>query len=284
MRIIQIRKRSGEYRTIYVPDPEFKRECRSMLAQLEGYVQEADRYKLLHGFVTGRSPVTNALAHRGWVYSVSFDMAEWFDSVTWRSVVRGLPAGRVYRVPEKLFPDGAARQGLPTSPALSNLAMLPVLHDILKLRVAGRFGKMFVLTAYADDISMSYDWPSIGEMLLREVPMIVARYGFKINPGKTCLQCSKAGRRMITGVAVDDALHCPRYIKRKMRSALHKMNGPDPEAVRRYHGLKEWSQLKLPSGYVPPSESSPLMNAIQSIPIAAHDIASTFGSWVRKIL
>lgn len=243
---------------------------------------------VMHGFMPQRSPVTNAMQHIGYAYTLSFDLADFFDSVT-RQTLRIANTPLASWPCDKLdacFVDGAARQGLPTSPALANIAVAPMVNEIMALRQRGRFGWNFTFTIYADDLCFSFERFATSLWLKRVVPEIVERHGFKINPAKTCLQCSKAGRRMITGVAVDDALHVPRFIKRKMRAAAHQMKR-SLRAKDQHRGLLEWSKLKLPAGYVPPCDKFTIATAIQSIqsiPLAAHDLACTFGSWVRKIL
>jgi hypothetical protein len=139
------------------------------------------------------------------------------------------------------FPDGAARQGLPTSPALANIAARNLDNEILKLRGSGRFGKLFVYTRYADDLTFSFDNIYLAETLMKKVPQIVESQGFRINPTKTKLQWAGAGRRMITGVAVDKTIHVPREIKRRIRAAKHQNN------KKQINGLSEWAKLKLPN-------------------------------------
>lgn len=128
----------------------------------------------------------------------------------------------------------------------------------------------FVYTRYADDLAFSFNFPDVVEMLMREVPRIVEKHGFRINPSKTHLQCAKAGRRIITGVAVDSGVHPTREIKRRIRAAAHqsetgrltqrtermllsralsnKQSGASLRAmlVGQLRGLEEWAKLKLP--------------------------------------
>lgn len=281
MHIVKIPKGGNKFRTIYVPNAEEKQASKSWMPIILHELKKCEHLDVLHGFMKDRSPVTNAMAHFGWEYSLSFDLQDFFDSVTMNHMpvqLRLNPGTEKY-----CFYDGAARQGIPSSPLLANLAIMPIAKEIMRLRQHGRFGWTFVFTAYADDLSFSFDRFSTSLWLKRVIPEIVERYGFKINSAKTCLQCSKAGRRMITGVAVDDTLHVPRFIKRKMRAAAHQMQR-SLRAKDQHRGLLEWSKLKLPAGYVQPSDKFTIATAIKSIPLAAHDFANTFGSWVRKIL
>lgn len=228
MTIFELLKPNGKTRKIYSPDKNEKRRLRSMVPRLNLLSEKLDVFGVCHGFTEGRSPVTNAKVHIGWEYSLCFDLSDFFDTVTPDKVVRsiGNDACRdiVEFVVETCFPDGAARQGLPTSPALANIAASPMDAEIMGLLKPSRFSKpAFVFSRYADDLTFSADhWPVI-QMLLEHIPKIVEKHGFRLNEAKTKIQCSKAGRRLITGVAVGETdVYVPRETRRKIRAGLHQ--------------------------------------------------------------
>lgn len=280
MKIFKIPKKNGKFRTIYAPSAEEKAEMRALLPALENTLQLNDFYQVQHGFRESRSPVTNASCHRGFEYTLCFDIADFFDNVK-----RGMDE---YEHDDVCFVDGIARQGLPTSPALSNLAFCDADKEIMKLvseirKPRQRFGRRtLVYTRYADDLTFSFDdgWTAL--TLMREIPGICDRSGFPINPSKTHLQWSGAGRRMITGVSVDGDLKPSREVKRRLRSAKHALDTghigkrtvamlareqsqserdgePSLRTILRqkYEGLMEWSRLKIPKGYVPSKPTFP---------------------------
>jgi RNA-directed DNA polymerase len=259
MRIIRLPKKSGGWRVIYAPNPEEKTKLKALVPELNAAALAADKHGVSHGFMPGRSPVTNAMQHRGYMYSLSFDLAEWFETVTPAHIRRTLcPDGFPTRLQSKIefrcFVDGAARQGLPTSPAIANLAASPMDAEIMALRVRSRLGWTYdSYTRYCDDLTFSFSREATAKWLLAIIPPLVERHGFKINPAKTKLQCARAGRRMITGVAVDNEIHPPRYIKRKVRAARHRM-GKNPRARAQHNGLTEWARLVVPHDYEPPSK------------------------------
>jgi hypothetical protein len=251
MRIIRIPKKAGTWRVIYAPNPEEKAALKALVPELNAAALAEDKHGVAHGFMPGRSPVTNALAHRGYAYSLSFDLEDWFNTVTREHFLKVMP--NCWKTHIICFVHCRAVQGLPTSPAIANLAASPMDNDIMALRIKGRFGYSFCYSRYADDLSFSFNNEATARWLMKEIPAIVERHRFKINPAKTKLQCARAGRRMITGVAVGDKdIHVPRFIKRKLRAATHKA-GKNPWSRQQQRGLKEWSLLKLPSEFKPPT-------------------------------
>ncbi len=234
MRIITIPKRNGKKRTIYVPNGAQKSKLRSLVGQIGRKALRACPEGVCHGFARGRSPVTNALAHVGHQYTTCFDLKDFFDAVTESHLKGKLKDEELASV----LVDGAPRQGLPTSPAVANLAASDMDKAILKWRDKHKL--QFIYTRYADDLSFSYDDPSLMKLLLETIPQIVGRCGFKVNPEKTRTMNARSGRRIITGVAVDDAVHAPRRVKRRLRAALHQKN------TAQSRGLAEWCKVKTP--------------------------------------
>lgn len=231
MRIIKIPKRSGGFRTIYAPDAKESRRFRNKLPRLTKHLVRICGDLPCHGFMPNRSPVTNAQQHVGFQWSLSFDLKDFFDSVTYQHLERRLPGMQV----DRLLVDGAARQGLPTSPLLANIAAAPMDRSILAGLAAG-----VVYTRYADDLTFSSDDRTQLEAIKVWLPAVVTAHKFILNTAKTRLQSAAFGRRVITGVAVDAGLHPTRSVRKKLRAARHQGNH---KAAR---GLEEWCQLKSP--------------------------------------
>lgn len=276
MEKFSILKPNGKTRLIYAPNRDEKRQLRAMVPQLNLIAEKLDVHGVQHGFTEGRSPLTNAKVHIGFEYTVSFDLTDFFDTVTMVHVCRACwdpaLAAKLPHPISDLFVDGAARQGLPTSPALANISASPMDNEIYErfcVRKA-RFGIVLaVYSRYADDLTFSTNSKATMDLLLQEIPKIVVAHGFKINESKTHIQCARAGRRIITGVAVDDK-HCyvPRDIRRRIRAGNHQTrHGLRRRAIRRLlfnsgrwkvrlplrlrlqyqlRGLKEWAKLKMP--------------------------------------
>lgn len=233
IQIVKLRKRSGGFRTIYV----LSRRQRYFLALLLPAIRDLiPANPSAHGFVPGRSIVTNAKAHVGFRYSLTFDFEDFFDSVTAERLA-GL--GVDEDLVEQVTFDGAIRQGPPSSPDMSNLAAEPFDREIR--RALDYFTTPVAYSRYADDLTFSFnEAPSVSA--LREIVHTVApKHGFKVHPRKEHLQDEARGRRYVCGVAVDHAgIHAPRRLKRRLRAARHQEN------TNHANGLEEFMKLKDP--------------------------------------
>lgn len=256
MRKVYIPKGKGQFRLIYVPDASERAKIRYRMGKLRR-VHKDNCSKHVHGFFPGRSPVTNARQHIGRQFTLSFDLKDFFESVTVDKFRRATWWSIPNSIINILFPDGAARQGLPSSPIIANITAAKMDAEIIRcirgvtLPKARRvFGdqpanRNVVYTRYADDLTFSFDSVRWVEVLQSIIPKIVKECGFEINPAKTKLQCAAAGNRIITGVSVGKTgITTPRYIKRNRRAALNQGNTESAE------GLEEWMNLKLPKEYV----------------------------------
>ena len=235
MKKFLIRKRNGKTRLIYKPNHRRKTRLRLLVPELNALARDLCDPRVVHGFMPGKSPVTNALEHVGFQWTLCCDLADFFDSVT----AKHLPI-LPQEILEEILVDGAARQGLPTSPAAANLAAGKL--DRAILRWIARSPAEIRYTRYADDLSFSSDQLHVLTRLRAVLPRIVKRSGFTLNESKTRILSARAGRRIITGVAVDDSIHAPRTVRRRLRAARHQGNW------RSARGLAEWDKLKLPSG------------------------------------
>jgi len=164
-----------------------------------------------HGFVEGRSAVSNAIQHIGKKFTLTIDLKDFFDSVTETHLKRSLVDPDTAT---RLCYEGATRQGLSSSPAAANVAAIPLDREILKvLGVLKVLGDDIVYTRYADDLTFSSDNLDNLLRLRKEVPVLIEKCGFHCNTKKTRIQSAVFGRRIITGVGVDNAIHPRRYQK-----------------------------------------------------------------------
>jgi hypothetical protein len=242
MNILKIKKKSGGSRIIYAVNPDERREFRALLDTIRPCPEQMPS---AHGFMAGRGIVTAARCHVGAAVTLSWDLAEFFPSVR-PDMVRGrVPAA----VLERCFPDGAPQQGLPTSPAIANIAAAPM--DAAIKKALKKSGLETAYTRYADDLSVSL-WGTPAPDAIKKISAAVAdcirRCGFAPNPRKTRVQWAAHGRREILGVMVDDAIHVSRDFRRRLRAAKHNAAAAPGDRVRaqRAAGMTEFAHLKPP--------------------------------------
>ena len=231
------KKRYGEFRRIASARPEQIEAGRSLLPLL---VEMVDGSLPIHGFMPCRNPVTNALPHIGFQWSLCMDLEDFFDHVTVDKLVK---AGMPHSL-SRLITDasGVAGQGYATSPAAANIAFQQVDRNILK--AIKRICPDAVYTRYADDLTISSNQLNTLKQLHIEIVRLVDKHGFKASARKTHLLCSKAGKRVITGIAVGEkSMNATREIRRRLRACNHQGNVPVA------NGLSEWALLKEPKGY-----------------------------------
>lgn len=260
MHILRIPKGKGKFRIVYSPESHEKSNYVMLarrLAQLERLAAcNVGIPDIAHGFIKGRSPVTAALQHVKCKVTISCDIQDFYDSVTAVDIQRGLEfaglefveredlANRACYVgaPESYRPYLLApRQGLPSSPAASNLAAIAL--DLRIKQGLDELGMAYQYTRYADDLTVSLverdDRESV-DSVLALLAQSVESMRWRLAHSKTSVQRQKGGNRVILGIAVGDKIVAPRQTRRRLRAAQHQKRGPQAR------GLREWCALKLP--------------------------------------
>ena len=222
----RIPKRSGGERLLHCPKPLARRAQQWILQNVLQKVRPADA---AHGFVRGRSIVTNATPHCRRTVVVSADLVDFFPTISVASV-QGVflwmgYAGEVARTLARLCTcRRTARahrilpQGAPTSPAITNLVCWSL--DRRAEGLARKFGATY--TRYADDLTFSGD-KELKNGLKRFLPLlmrIVRDEGFRVNRRK--LRFARKGRRqVVTGLVVNARPSVSRETRRRLRAILH---------------------------------------------------------------
>jgi RNA-directed DNA polymerase len=218
-----IKKRSGGRRLIEAPKPLLKSVQNQILREILNLIAPHDK---AHGFVAGRSPLTNARPHTGQRVLLKFDLENFYASVSYSRVVaifRRVGYSReaalwlaqltTSNLPTNMpFPDGDAYalrpylprhlpQGAPTSPALANLSSFSL--DVRLTGMARCFDAVY--TRYADDLTFSGS-----QQLLRALPVfiplvtkIVRLERFRVNLRKRKVIRNNQ-RQTVTGVVVNE--------------------------------------------------------------------------------
>jgi len=245
-------KRDGSLRLISAPKPELKQAQRWIAREVTEHLPV---HAAAHGFLRGRSIVTNAVVHAGADVVVKLDIRGFYPTVTFRRV-KGLlrKAGlgeQVATVMAALATDSPREemmlrgrihhvaiaprslpQGAPTSPSITNALCLRLdcRLDGLSRALGCRY------TRYADDLTFSFHAGAgrpakkadggrdpVGR-LIKSVTAIVKAEGFTIHPSKTRVM-RKGARQKVTGLVVNAApgrplARVPRKTLRHLRAAI----------------------------------------------------------------
>jgi RNA-directed DNA polymerase len=238
----QITKRSGGIRTIYIPHPTIMYMQKQFARLLDEIYLPP---KNVHGFIKGRSVISNAKTHLLSNEILNIDLEDFFGNINF---------GRVYGVlqakPFSIRPNvaavlaqlachnGAIAQGAPSSPVISNIIARQLDRKLIEFsRVTGlRYSR------YADDITLSpirvAALSSVIEnisplKLNKEVVDLIKSCGFNINSSK--LKYSTAHqKRQVTGIIINEKLNVKRKYIRNIRAILFDwdLNGLDKMCLK----------------------------------------------------
>jgi hypothetical protein len=266
-----IPKRGGGERAIWAPMPAIKAAQHWILRSI---AERLPVHGAAHGFIPGRSTLTNAAMHTGARVLLKVDIKDFFPSVTLQRV-KGVfrragyrdriatllallctesPREEVTLEGKKYFVSLGPRclpQGAPTSPALTNALCLRLDRRLTGLALA--LGWRY--TRYADDLTFSLPEDHKGKprmgTLLGSVRRIVEAEGFELNPEKTRVHRS-GGRQQVTGLVVNGsaAPRAPRKLRRQLRAAAHNLGLGRPlqegETVARLEGYAAYVYMTDP--------------------------------------
>lgn len=246
----EVPKRRGGTRQLAAPHAKLKSVQQAVLRDI---LEKIPVHTAAHGFVKGKSTVSNADRHIAPAVLVCLDLKDFFPTISFHRV-RGLfehfgysPAvasvlaalcteaprmpityeGTTYHVAvgEPVLPQGA-----PTSPTLSNL----IAHR-LDTRLAG-FAKKhgWIYTRYADDLTFSGTARLVQKVpaLIRMAEQVSREEGFSVHPDKTRVM-RKGGQQMVTGIVVNDRRTVPRKEIRRLRALLHNAKKTGLQAQNR---------------------------------------------------
>lgn len=260
-----VAKRSGKgRRLISAPKPDLKRAQAWVARNISEHLPV---HGAAHGFLAGRSTLSNAAAHAGARVIVKFDIRDFYPTVTYRRV-KGLfrKAGYGEQVATVLAllctecprdeieiggrPHYVATgprslpQGAPTSPSITNT--LCVRLDARMTGLARKLG--FRYTRYADDLTFSFHGEGKVPLarLRRAVIDLVSAEGFVVHPDKTRVMRS-GGRQRVTGLIVNAApegapsARVPRKLIRELRAAIHNREQGKPGRGESLEQLRGWA-------------------------------------------
>lgn len=257
-----IPKRNGKERAIWAPLPKLKKAQRWILRNI---VEKLLVHGSVHGFLPGRSILSNASVHTNAKLVLKMDIQDFFPTVTYprvkgifrkagyREQVATLLALLCTEAPREIVEHDGKKyyiamgqrclpQGAPTSPALTNTLCLRLDQRLAGL--AKRYGYRY--TRYADDLTFSLPETHAGEpklgTLMGLVQRVVQAEGFAVHPDKTRVSRS-GGRQKITGLVINGQQkpRVPRQLRRQLRAAIHNLKQGKP--------LKEGETVETLVGY-----------------------------------
>lgn len=256
-------KRDGSPRLISEPKPTLKAAQKWIAREITEHLPV---HGAAHGFLAGRSTVSNAAVHAGAKVVVKLDLKDFYPTITSNRVkgmfrkagygeqVATLLAMLCTEAPrEEIELRGKTRyvatgprslpQGAPTSPSVTN-----AISRKLDSRLAG-VARVLKLkyTRYADDLTFS--WHEDGEApvgsLLSMVERVVVAEGFRVHRKKT--RVMRAGRRQkVTGLVVNAAgdaapARVPRQLVRTLRAAIKNRELGRPGKGETLAQLRGWA-------------------------------------------
>ncbi len=207
----RIPKSNGKIRIINEPNRRLKL-CQYEIMEV---LKTFPIHDCAHGFVTGRSIVTNAEPHIGQGFVLNIDLKDFFPSVDRSKVEDVFHYLGLTGYENIVLLDNALPQGAPTSPVISNLVMVEL--DEAMQSLADDYG--YAMTRYADDITFS--GKVFSKTILSKIADLIPKYGFSINHSKTKL-LFKSQRMIVTGLVVNEKVNITRNLRRKIRAMKHQ--------------------------------------------------------------
>ncbi|HNN92376.1 reverse transcriptase family protein [Haliangium sp. UPWRP_2] len=228
-----IPKASGGTRTISAPRASLKKIQRRILDEI---LAKLPTHAASHGFVRGRSVLSNAKPHVGASLVLKMDLRDFFPTIHFRrvcglfcrigyssevaSLLAGLCTHRGKLADGYVVWPGVLPQGAPTSPAIANLLCRRL--DARLTGLARGLGGNY--TRYADDLTFSFK--AVPERGIGRfswwVDQVCQQEGFVENTGKRRVLRPQNQQR-ITGIVVNSGLNIPRAARHTFRALLHNV-------------------------------------------------------------
>lgn len=232
-RSFYIDKKNGDKRLISAPKKKLKSIQRVISQSLSNVYSPR---KSAHGFIQGKSILTNASMHVDKKFVLNVDLLGFFDSLHFgrvRNLFQSYPLNLTQSVATVLAHicclNGKLPQGAPTSPIISNMIAYKLDKDLHQLALTNRS----TYTRYVDDITFSFTQsrrrlPRDIVTVLKEnnlklgekLTSIIEKNGFKINNEKS--RCfSQNFRQVVTGLVVNERANVSRNFIRQTRSMIY---------------------------------------------------------------
>jgi RNA-directed DNA polymerase len=258
---LYIAKKAGGSRLILIPATPLKIVQRKLNQVLQCVYKPKPS---VHGFVPGKSIVTNAKAHSKKRYVLNIDLKNFFPSINF-----GRVRGMFIAVPYDINPavatilaqicchDNQLPQGAPTSPVIANMICAKMDSQLQRLAKECRC----TYTRYADDLTFSttlHNFPETlaiiedgGKVVLSQaLQSIINGNGFTINERKVWIQI-KGLHQEVTGLTVNKFPNVDRKYVRQIRAMLHAWEKYGIESAEKEHRLRYASKRRSSAKNLP---------------------------------
>lgn len=252
-----LKKKSGGERQIYTPISSLK-TIQKKLNEILLCVYEIK--PAVHGFVWGKSIVSNAKAHKKKRYVLNLDLQDFFPSINFGRVM-GMFEATPFCFSKEIAStlaqlcchDNQLPQGAPTSPIVSNFICRKLDSNLYKLAKDNKC----TYTRYADDITFSTTLAFFPQKLAlydnegsvlpgEELSKIIKDNHFQINSYKTRLQ-KKTMHQEVTGLTVNEFPNVSRNYINRIRGILHAWETYGYEATEIRFITQYYSKQRKPT-------------------------------------
>lgn len=208
-------------RWIEAPNEDLKRVQRKLMHHIFYRIAPT---KFAHGFIRGKSIVSNANEHVGKKFVLKMDLKNFFPSISkdmvyssMEDILDNVTGPVITKAIDLCLLKGRLPQGAPTSPALSNIYMRYV--DLSLWGIAKKLKINY--SRYADDLIFSSD----SDILYKIIPIIkkcIARFNLAVNEKKVKV-LKYYQRQSVTGVVVNSKPSVKSITRRKLRAYMHNI-------------------------------------------------------------
>lgn len=231
--IFAIPKRDGTYRRIHNPQQILRVVQYKLLRNLLDHVRVPE---YIFAFEKEKSIPKMALNHVNKRLVISVDIKDFFQSIKQTQIFTlltnlGIGTRPARTISEICTYKSFVPQGALTSPKISNLIAACTFGPLIKEYCDAR---NYVLTIYADDITISSDDPATP---IREIIQFLTEtllsYGYLVNRSKTKVM-SRRTRQYVCGVVVNEKTNLKKFERQKLRAIVHNItqNGLEAEAAK----------------------------------------------------
>lgn len=209
--VFTVPKKDGSDRLIEDPDQPLKKLQRALQKYLQAvyhFIRTDAAYGFLVNAVDEPAPrhlLSHAQQHTGKRWMLNLDLKDFFHQVKEKDVYRifieppfGMSPALAHTLSKLCSYQGRLPMGAPTSPILSNFAVIPLDNDLLAFTAPHRIR----FTRYADDLTFSSE-QEITMEIVESIKGIIAKHGYELKLSKFKLR-SPDEMREVTGLIVTD--------------------------------------------------------------------------------